>query len=151
MWQTEINALRQRQNRRHFADNIFKCNFMNENVWIPLRIPLKFVPKGPINNTTALVQIMAWRRPGAEPLSEPLLVFLPTHICVTRPQWVKWNDKMNKSFSLKKYFTTEIQCFFINKQTSLTENINGLVQERRNSSVLAMELHLSCINPSIWE
>ena len=28
--------------------------------------------------------------------------------------------------------------------------IDGLVQERRNSSVLAMELHLSCTNPSIW-
>ena len=28
-------------------------------------------------------------------------------------------------------------------------HINGLVQERCNSSVLAMELRLSCINPSI--
>ena len=36
-----------------------------------------------------LVQIMAWRRPGDKPLSEPMMVRLPTHICVTRPQWVK--------------------------------------------------------------
>ena len=28
--------------------------------------------------------------------------------------------------------------------------VNGLVQERRNSSALAMELRLSCTNPSIW-
>ena len=28
-------------------------------------------------------------------------------------------------------------------------HIDGLVQERRNSSALAMELHLSCTNPSI--
>ena len=28
--------------------------------------------------------------------------------------------------------------------------INGLVQERRNSSALAMELRLSCTNPSIY-
>ena len=28
--------------------------------------------------------------------------------------------------------------------------INGLVQERRNSSVLAMVLHLSCTKPSRW-
>ena len=28
--------------------------------------------------------------------------------------------------------------------------MDGLVQERCNSSVLAMELHLSCINPSIY-
>ena len=28
--------------------------------------------------------------------------------------------------------------------------LDGLVQERRNSSALAMELCLSCINPSMW-
>ena len=28
---------------------------------------------------------MAWRRPGEKPLSEPMMVKLPTHICVTRP------------------------------------------------------------------
>ena len=31
---------------------------------------------------------MAWRRSGDKPLSEPMMVGLPTHICVTRPQWV---------------------------------------------------------------
>ena len=31
---------------------------------------------------------MAWRRPGDKPLSEPMMVSLSTHICVTRPQWV---------------------------------------------------------------
>ena len=40
------------------------------------------------NKIPALVQIMAWRRPGDKPLSEPMLVRLPTHICVTPPQWV---------------------------------------------------------------
>ena len=46
-------------------------------------------PKGPINHIPALVQIMAWRRPGDKSLSEPMMISLPTHICVTRPQWVK--------------------------------------------------------------
>ena len=46
-----------------------------------------FFPKGPINKP-ALVQIMAWRRPGDIPLSEPMMIRLPTHICVTRPQLV---------------------------------------------------------------
>ena len=32
---------------------------------------------------------MAWRRPGDKPLSQPMMVNLPTHICVTWPQWVK--------------------------------------------------------------
>ena len=84
-----LNTLRPRQNGRRFADDIFKPIFLNENVRISIKISLKFVPKGPINNIPALVQIMAWRRSGDKPLSEPMLVRLLTHICVTRPQWVK--------------------------------------------------------------
>ena len=84
-----INTLRPRQNGRHFADDVFRCIFLNENIWILLKISLKFVPKGLINNIPSLVQIMAWRRPGNKPLSEPMLVSLLMHICVTRPQWVK--------------------------------------------------------------
>ena len=85
-----FNTLRLRQNGRHFADDMFKCIFLNENVWIPIEISLTFVPKGSINNNPALFQIMAWRRPGDKPLSEPMMVSSLTHICVTRPQWVKW-------------------------------------------------------------
>ena len=43
------------QNGRHFADAIFKCIFMNENVWISFTISLKFVSKVPIDNKPALV------------------------------------------------------------------------------------------------
>ena len=46
------------------ADVIVKCIFLNENVWISIKISLNFVHKGPINNIPALVQIMAWCRPG---------------------------------------------------------------------------------------
>ena len=53
-----------------------------------LRFHWGFVPKGPINNISALVQIMAWHRPGDKPLSEAMLVSLLMHIFVTRPQWV---------------------------------------------------------------
>ena len=84
-----VNTLRPRENGRHFADDIFKCIFANKSLWIPIKISLKFVPKGPINNIPALVQTMAWRRPGDKPLSEPMMVRLSMHICVTRPQWVK--------------------------------------------------------------
>ena len=82
-----FNTLRPGQNGRHFPDEIFKCVFLNENVWITTKISLKFVPKGPIDNTPALVQLMAWRRPDAKPLSEPMMLSLRTHICVTRPHW----------------------------------------------------------------
>ena len=86
-----INTLRPRQNGCHFLDDVFKCIFLNENVWIWIKISLKFVPKGPHNNIPSLVQIMAWRRPGDKPLSEAMIVSLLTHICITVPQWVKFN------------------------------------------------------------
>ena len=75
-------------------------------------LELKFVTKGPINNTPALVQIMAWRRPGDKPLSEPMMVRLPTHICVNRPQWVNspsflFMDGHNTNFM---DYTVVIQC-----------------------------------------
>ena len=99
-----FNTLRPRQNGRHFADDIFKCMFFNENVWISIKISLKFVPKGPINNIPALAQIMAWRRPGDKPLSEAMMVNLPTHICVSRPQWV------NKHSSCRWFGTAWHSC-----------------------------------------
>ena len=152
------NTLGPRQNGRRFADDIFKYIFLNESVWISVKILLKSVPnmmtssngnmfrvtghlcgeftgpgellaqrpmtrsfdvsfdlrlnkrlskqswgwwfetqsrplwrqcnECPINNIPSLVQIMVWRRPGDKPLSEPILVNLLTHMCVTRPQWV---------------------------------------------------------------
>ena len=65
-----LNTLRPRQNGRRFADDTFKRIFLNENVRILIKISLKFVTNGPINNNPALVQIMAWRRSGDKPLSE---------------------------------------------------------------------------------
>ena len=81
-----FNTLGPRRNRRHFADDIFKCIFLDENVLISIKISLKFIPKDPINNIPTLVQIMAWRRPGDKPLSEPMLIISLTHICVARPE-----------------------------------------------------------------
>ena len=102
-----IWTLRPRQNGRHFADDIFKCISFNENVWIPIKISLKFVPKGPINNSPSLVQMMVWRRPDAKPLSEPMMVSLLTDICVTRPQWVK--AKCHKLHKLEKEKLKQLQ------------------------------------------
>ena len=84
-----VNALRSRRNRRHFADDIFKCIFLTKAVWNSIEISLKFIPKGYMNNILALVQIMAWRRLGDQPISEPMMVILLTHICVTPLQRVK--------------------------------------------------------------
>ena len=87
-----VNTLGPRQHRRRFADDIFKCVFFNENCCILIEISLKYARKVPIDNNPSLVKIMAGRRPGVKPLSEPMMCSLPTHICVTRPQWV--NDRM---------------------------------------------------------
>ena len=109
-----FNTLRPRQNGRHFPDDIFKWIFLNENVWILINISLKFVPKGPINNIPTLVQIMAWCRSGDKPLSESMLVSLPTHICVTRPQWVKLSllEKNNGKITVMQPIMSIKICYF---------------------------------------
>ena len=83
-----INTLRLRQNGQHFAD-VFKGITLNENMWISFNVSLNFVPKGQIKNIPALVQIMAWCLVGTKPSSEPMMVSLLTHKCLTQPQWVK--------------------------------------------------------------
>ena len=67
------------------------------------KISLKFVLSGPIINISALVQIMAWRRPGDKPLSEPMMVSLLTHICVIRPQRVNSSGVKVIKGSMKIY------------------------------------------------
>ena len=91
-----VNTLRTRQNGCHFQDGIFKWIFLNENVWILIKILLKFVPRCLIDIIQALVPIMAWRQSGNKPLSELMMVRLPTHICVTRPQWLNVPPDISK-------------------------------------------------------
>ena len=55
------------------ADDIFKCIFMNEKFCISIKISLKFVPNGQIDNKSALVEVMAWGQTGDKPLREPML------------------------------------------------------------------------------
>ena len=119
-----FNTLRPRQIGRHFPDNIFKCIFLNENIWISINISLKFVP---INNIQALVQIMAWRRPGDKALSEPMMVSLLMHVCFTRPQWA--NQTINlychlfqllrvefygSNMTALHYFHIQTDCVYVN-------------------------------------
>ena len=50
-----FNSFPPEQSGPNFADNIFKCSFLNEKAWILIQILLKFVPKGLIDNNQALV------------------------------------------------------------------------------------------------
>ena len=67
-----INSSPAGQNGRHFADDVFRCILVNEK-FILIKISLNFVPKCPIDDKPAFVQIMAWRRTGDKPLSEPMM------------------------------------------------------------------------------
>ena len=83
----DIKSLKPEQNGRCSPDDILKLIFLIENVYISNNISFKFVPTVPMNNIPVLFQIMAWRRPGDKPFSEPMMVSLLTHIYATRPQW----------------------------------------------------------------
>ena len=69
-----VTHLRPRQNGRHFPD-IFKCIFLNENVWISIKISLKFVPNDPIINFPTLVQIMTWHQATSHYLNQCWLIY----------------------------------------------------------------------------
>ena len=80
MCQKLLHTLRPRQNGHNFPDDIFKCTSLKENIKISIKISFNFVPKGPINNIPALVQVMALHRPGDKPFSEPMAVDLLTYM-----------------------------------------------------------------------
>ena len=64
-----------------FSRRLFQVHFLNENIWILIKISLKFVPKGPIYNNPALVQVMAWCQTGNKPLPDQILTqFTETYI-----------------------------------------------------------------------
>ena len=62
--------------------------FFNEIVLISIKTSLKFIPKSPITNIAALVQIIAGHWPGDKPLSEPMMMILLMYISIPQFQWV---------------------------------------------------------------
>ena len=126
------------------------CNFLNDNIWIQIKISLKFLPQGPINNIPALVQIMGWRQPGDKQLSEPMMVWVLMHICITWPQWVNievWIIfqqqfpgrilHINLYFVVQYIFALQLQTSFftvnIGEDDSLVWSGNKLLPEPQNS------------------
>ena len=117
-----VNTLRPRQNGWHFAD-ICKCFFFWWKYMNLINISHNFVLKGEINNIPALVQLMAWLRPGGKPLSEPMMVSLPTHICFTLPQWVKnCCADMPNIKQCKTVFFLEILCILPAERTFICKH-----------------------------
>ena len=68
--------------RRHFQIDFHEWKLL----YFCIQIPLTFAPIGPIK--PPLVQTKTWCRIGDEPLSEPMMTKLQTHMCGTRPQWL---------------------------------------------------------------
>ena len=111
-----VNTLRLRQNGCQFTDDIFKFFFLNEYVWISIEISMEVILRGSINNIPASCQMIAWHRPGDEPLSELLMIRLSTHICVTRHQWVKlqnWNTGTVLLFQCRRHSSASFIWFYI--------------------------------------
>ena len=141
-----FNTLRPRQDGHYFADDVLKCIFLNENVWNSINISLKFVSRDPIHNISALVQIMAWRRPGVKPLSEPMMVTLPTHMCVTRPQWVNQVHKLSLISMLKSssaYFIW-ISVWCIDFQRLCLNHLDHVIYLRESLSLNRFTLKGPC-------
>ena len=92
-----INSSPPGQNGCLFTDDhIFRCIFVNEKICILIKISLKFVPKGPIENNPALVSIMAWRR------TRP-------HICGSRGRWVKCVPRVHLKLSQHQFYNGLVQ------------------------------------------
>ena len=98
-----VNSSPPGQNGHHFIDDIF----MNEKFCISIRVSLKFVPKGPTDNKSAMVQVMANRhqaitRTNADPVHWCIYAVLvgdeltEVHVCTTRAQCVKRKNKATR-------------------------------------------------------
>ena len=101
--------------RRHFQMDLLKWKCI-----ISTKISLKFVPNSPINNISALAQMIAWCPPGNKSLCEPMMVCLLAHIYVTRLQWIE-----TKSLSLRNILLMPMRAYFVEyySQTIETKNI----------------------------
>ena len=65
-----------------FTDSILKCIFLNENIWISIKIFKNIVPFGPIVNKSALFQIIIWCQTGDKPLVKSMITYFFNPISV---------------------------------------------------------------------
>ena len=109
-----------------FSTRHFQMHFL---VWKCMNLDFtKIVPMVRINNVPALVQIMAWRRIGDKPLSEPMMVNILTLICVTRPHWVNHVQPGLTGYGWLKYWNLFIFLMELSKiSVYLRTNPDSLV------------------------
>ena len=82
-----------------FHKRHFQIYSHNEKCCILIRISWKFVPKGLIDNKSALVQVMAWCQTSDRPLSEPMLSQFTDIYVALVGRWVKRLQTMTQKFA----------------------------------------------------
>ena len=87
----------------------------------------------PAQMTSNAENVSIWRRHHETFYGEISWMLMPRHpASLSDQQWWCWLVEVCLTYCLSLQY------------------IDGFVQERRNSSALALELRLSCTNPSIW-
>ena len=139
-----VNSLAPGKFAWNFRKVIFKQILAIDGWGISCEIALIWMSLDFTDDQSTLVQAMAWCRQAT---SHYLSQCWPRSLSpygVTRPQWVKPVQQALVSI----YKTCKLSALKLG--VSLCHGyIYGLVLERCNSSALAMELRLSCANPSI--
>ena len=85
---THLNTSLPGQNGRHAIDDIFKYIFRNEKFLCFNSISMKFVPHGPVNIKSSMVQVMAWRQVVDKPLHEAMLTQFTNAYLRHQGRWV---------------------------------------------------------------
>ena len=81
------------ENGRHSADSILECIFLNKNYCILIQISLKFIPKCPINNKPALVQII-----GLVANRQKAIIWTNNGLVYWCWYWISWPQLMSTTF-----------------------------------------------------
>ena len=113
---------------RDKMDAISQTPFSSTFSWMKmLEFRLKFhwslFPRAELTIFQHWFQIMVWRRPSDKPLSEPMMVSLATHICVTRPQWLNEhiaNAHLDRRYFDNKYWAT---CTYLDIDIALIKKL----------------------------
>ena len=118
------------QNGRLYADDIFRCIFLNEKLFILIKISLTFIRRVSVDNIPALVQIMSWRRIGNKPLSEPMMTRFDD-------AWLKRNDSPLYGTNLKIHCPKYSQNYFT---STLVEKKNTHVYSYSDFDVIYIDI-----------
>ena len=132
------------QNGHHFADDIFRCIFMNEKFCILIKISLELVPMGPNDKNPALVQTRAWLRIAISHHLKKCSLDSRTHICCTRGRWV--NTCVTAVQHVQFVCLLVNHCYRINtfNHLEVQQNVEKLYYSEMSKFRLSVVFQFSC-------